>query len=82
MAASASGEGLACWRHANAAPKLAWGLLNVGSPCLFELEAQVTGTRGCRLALLLRPPLSAVCVGLDLTCLLGIRRTYPGWVVC
>jgi hypothetical protein len=32
MAASASGEGLACWRRANAAPKLAWGLLNVGSP--------------------------------------------------
>jgi hypothetical protein len=32
MAPSASGEGLACWRCANAAPKLAWGLLNVGSP--------------------------------------------------
>jgi hypothetical protein len=32
MAASASGEGLACWRRANAAPRLAWGLLNVSSP--------------------------------------------------
>jgi hypothetical protein len=32
MDASASGEGLACWRRANAAPKLCWGLLNVGSP--------------------------------------------------
>jgi hypothetical protein len=32
MAALASGEGLAYWRRANAAPRLAWGLLNVGSP--------------------------------------------------
>jgi hypothetical protein len=32
MAASTSGEGLACWRHANAAPRLPWGLLNAGSP--------------------------------------------------
>jgi hypothetical protein len=32
MAALALGEGLACWRRANAAPRLAWGLLNVGSP--------------------------------------------------
>jgi hypothetical protein len=32
MAASTSGEGLACWRRANAVPRLAWGLLNVGNP--------------------------------------------------
>jgi hypothetical protein len=32
MSVLASGEGLACWRRANAAPKLPWGLLNVGSP--------------------------------------------------
>jgi hypothetical protein len=32
MVASTSGEGLACWRRANATPRLAWGLLNVGSP--------------------------------------------------
>jgi hypothetical protein len=32
MVALASGEGLACWRRANAAPRLAWGLLNVGNP--------------------------------------------------
>jgi hypothetical protein len=32
MVASASGEGLACWRRAIAAPRLAWGLLNVSSP--------------------------------------------------
>jgi hypothetical protein len=32
MVALASGDGLACWRSANATPRLAWGLLNVGSP--------------------------------------------------
>jgi hypothetical protein len=32
MAALASGEGLACWRRANTTPRLAWGLLNIGSP--------------------------------------------------
>jgi hypothetical protein len=32
MAVSASGEGLACWRRAIVASRLAWGLLNVGSP--------------------------------------------------
>jgi hypothetical protein len=32
MAVLASGEGLAYWRRANDAPRLAWGLLNVGSP--------------------------------------------------
>jgi hypothetical protein len=38
MAASASGEGLACWRRANATPRLSWGLLNVGSPASSNLR--------------------------------------------
>jgi hypothetical protein len=48
---------------------------------LLELKALVAGTRGYRLALLLRPPVSAVCVGLDPSCLLGVRCTDPQWVV-
>jgi hypothetical protein len=58
------------------------GAVERREPRFFELEAQVAGTRGYRLALLLRPPLGTVCVGLDPTCLLGIRHADPGWVVC
>jgi hypothetical protein len=32
MVASASGVGLACWRRTIEAPRLAWGLLKIGSP--------------------------------------------------
>jgi hypothetical protein len=39
------------------------------------------GTLGYCLALLLRPPLGAVRVGLDLTRLLGIRRADLWWVI-
>jgi hypothetical protein len=48
---------------------------------LFELEMQVAGTQGCRLPLLLGPPVRAVCVVLDPTCFLGIRRANPRWVI-
>jgi hypothetical protein len=48
---------------------------------LLELEAQVAGTRGYRLALLLRPPVSAVCIGLDPTCLREVCCADPRWVV-
>jgi hypothetical protein len=36
---------------------------------------------GCRLALLLHPPLGAVRVSLDPMCFLGIRRADSRWVV-
>jgi hypothetical protein len=39
------------------------------------------GTQSYRLALLLHTPLGAVCVGLDLTCLLGMRRADSRWVI-
>jgi hypothetical protein len=39
MAASTSGKGLACWRRANAAPRLAWGAVERREPRLFKLEA-------------------------------------------
>jgi hypothetical protein len=58
------------------------GAVECRQTCLFELETQVTGTRGCRLALLIHPPVGAVCVGLDPTCFLGIRHTDPRWFVC
>jgi hypothetical protein len=48
---------------------------------LLELKAQVAGTRGYHLALLLHPPVSAVCVGLDPTCLLGVHCADLRWVV-
>jgi hypothetical protein len=57
------------------------GAVKRREPRLFELEAQVAGTRGYRLALLLRPPLGTVCVGLDPMRLLVIRRADLWWVV-
>jgi hypothetical protein len=48
---------------------------------LLELKALIAGTRGYRLALLLRPPVSAVCVGLDPSCFLGVLCADLRWVV-
>jgi hypothetical protein len=57
------------------------GVVERREPRLFELEAQVAGTWGYRLALLLRLPLGTVHVSLDPTRLLGIRRADPWRVV-
>jgi hypothetical protein len=49
-------------------------------PCFFELKTEVVGARRYCLALLLRPPLAAIRVGLDPMCLLGIRHANSQWV--